>query len=534
MSKKNREKILLALVLAVAVLAAANSLLYFGRIDLTENKAFTISEVSKNLFREIPDRVTITYYLSGKLAKLSPVPGQIEDLLREYAAHGRGRIQVAVADPGKGNMGPQIERLGVVPQQIQVLEKNEQTVAVVYSGIVVSYLDSREVLPVVFDVTTLEYDLTLRIKKLVKGESRTVGMLLGKKEASLQADYQLLANNLSRSYTVKEVKRGEVVPADLTALFVLGGKDLDEYDLFRADQYLMKGGKILFAVDGVDVSLQANLRAEAPKDLPVYKMLSGYGVDVEHTLVLDSLCRRIPVRKNSGPMIIQSLEKYPHWVSVQGSGLSRKNPVTAKLSALDLLWPSPLRIKERQGLAVEILATSSADSWIMKDRFMTNPYEAPAFKAFASDTTGKYPLAVAMKGSFDSFFKGRPAPIREGEKGPPEDPVQSSADSRIIVVGDSDFASDLMRYSESTYNLAFFENALDWLSSDESVSAIRTRTARDTRLTRIENPSRKAAAILFAEVVNVALVPLAVLGFALLRAWRRREKASLEGEGAKS
>ena len=534
MMKKNQEKILLGLVLAAAVLLAANSLLFFGRLDLTENKAFTISEVSKNLFKDLPDRLTITYYVSGKLAKLSPIPGQIEDLLREYAAHGRGKIRVMVTDPAAGNQAQQIEKLGIVPQQIQVLEKNEQTVAVVYSGIVLSYLDSRETLPVVFDFASLEYDLTLRIKKLVKGESRTLGIVLGKKESSLQGDFQLLANSLSRYYTVKEVKRGEPVPADLTALFVLGGKDLEDYDLFPLDQYVMKGGKVLFAAEGVDVSLQANLKAEPLRDQPLLKLLAAYGVTVEPSLVLDSACRRIPVRKNSGPMIIQSMERYPHWVSIQGSGLSRKNPITARLSALDLLWPSPLKIQERPGLSAEVIASSSADSWLQRDRLMTNPYEAPAFKAFAADSAGKYPLAATLKGGFQSYFKGRPAPVRAGEKSPWAETVPASPETRLLVVGDSDFASDLMRYSESTYNLAFFENALDWLSSDDSMASIRTRTARDLRLSKIEDPKRKAGAILFAEVVNIGLVPLAVLAFGLLRSLRRREKAVLESEGAKS
>jgi ABC-type uncharacterized transport system involved in gliding motility auxiliary subunit len=95
----------------------------------------------------------------------------------------------------------------------------------------------------------------------------------------------------------------------------------------------------------------------------------------------------------------------------------------------------------------------------------------------------------------------------------------------MVVIGDDDFASDLMQFSDSLYNVLFVENAVLWLSGNEDLLALKTRAPTDSRLDRIENPQVKRRLMLAAELANVAGVPLLVLLFAVLRLWRRKEKA---------
>jgi gliding-associated putative ABC transporter substrate-binding component GldG len=533
MTKKRKEIILLFLTLTVFLLLGFNSLVFYFRADLTENKAYTISKVSKNLFREIPEQVTITYYVSEKLSRFSPIPLQIEDILYEYAAHGRGKIRVSVIDPAKAGQQNKMDQIGIIPQQIQTVEKNEQTLALVYTGIVISYHDSRDVLPVVYDLSTLEYDITSRIKKIITGEKNILGIMSGRSGGALAEEFQLLLGHLSRNYTVREVPKGEEIPPDISVLFILGGAELDVPALRAVDGYIMRGGKALFAVDGVRVDLSRNLEAAAQKDLPVFDVLASYGVRIKPELVLDTQSRRIPVQRNTGRITVQSLEKYDHWVSVQGPGFSRGSPVTARLTGLDLYWPSPLTLLETAGVTAEVIASSSIDSWTMRDRFVTNPYEAPAFRAAAADRSGKFTLAAALTGTFPSGFKDgslapRPgAPEAPGESGP------VSRETRIIVVGDSDLATDLMRYSDGVYNLNFFENAAAWLSLDDSLLEIKTRAARDLRLNRIEDPRTRNTVILFSQVVNLFAVPGFVLLFGIVRAFRRKERSAVAGDGGR-
>ncbi|MDR2587992.1 MAG: GldG family protein [Spirochaetales bacterium] len=530
MNGKMKEILLTLLTLLVLVLVAANSTVFYTRLDLTENKAFSISDVSKNLFREIPDQVHITYYISERLAGLSPIPGQIEDLLYEYAAHGRGRIRVSVVAPEKEkDFKP--EEAGVVPQEITVLEKNEQSVAIVYSGIVLAYMDNREVLPVVANPVNLEYDLTRRIKKLVNDERPSAGFLLGDRTMSLSRDMSAIGSRLAASYSVREISPGEEIPEDISLLFVFGGKDLSEADLYAVDQYIMAGGKAFIAMDRVDIDLMRNLEASPyDEELPIFSLLAAYGVSVEKNLVLDANARRIPVQRDTGFMRVQAYEIYNHWVSVQGQGLSRVHPVTAGLSVFDLYWPSSLAPREIEGVQAENLLSSGPDSWLISgERYPTNPYEAGSFRAIASDKAGRYPLGIALSGTFPSYFAGKKAPPeKSGDSGFTRLRKDLSEETRLIVLGDADASRDiLLNAAGSEYNLAFFENAADWLSGEDSLMTIRARSMRDTRLARIEDKDVRDGFILFSEIVNLVLVPVFVAGAGILRSMRRRTRHDL-------
>ncbi|MFP4563816.1 MAG: Gldg family protein, partial [Spirochaetia bacterium] len=141
MIRQRRKQIITSfLVLAIIVFAGLNSVRFFKRIDLTENRVYTISRVSRELFKEIPEIVHITYYRSDKLDDLSPIPRLVEDLLQEYTAHSRGRISMEVVDPAATGQEQSVEMMGLIPQQVEVVERNERSVARIYSGIVVRYL----------------------------------------------------------------------------------------------------------------------------------------------------------------------------------------------------------------------------------------------------------------------------------------------------------------------------------------------------------------------------------------------------------
>lgn len=531
MSKRMQEIVSFVLVLAIILAVVFNSAVYFFRLDLTENKVFSISEVSRNLFREIPEQVNVTYYLSDRLERRAVETQQIVDILNEYAAFSRGTISVDVVDPQAAGITSQVENLGVVPQQIQVIEEDQQSLAVVYTGIVISYLDQSETLPVVFDPAALEYELTSTIRNLVQGTSDVVGLLLGSEDEQISGFYQNLQQSLSRSFELRPLEQGEDIPPEVSALFVIGGSDLDDFDLFPVDQYIMNGGKALFAVDGVNVNFQRGIQATPPEELPILDMLESYGVRVRRNLVLDTQNQRIPVRRAAGSISVQSLEPYPHWVSVTGQGASRENAVTARFSGLDLYWPSPVTILPEAEEKAQVLLESSPESWLMEEPFVVNPQQSVAFRRGAADTRGSHVLAAALDGSFSSYFEGRRIPEREGVETDWNDIAPSVDSNRMIVIGDSDFASDLLEFSNSRYNITFLENVAEWLSNEDDLLEIKTRATRDLRLNAIPDPAVKARVATFAEIFNIFIVPLAVVAYGVLRFWRRREKTASRKSG---
>jgi len=521
MDKRKQQIILLLLVAALGLLVALNANRFFVRLDLSRNQAFTISQASRTLLADISDRVNITYYVSDKLRTRYLFPGQVEDMLQEYAAYGKGRIAVAVIDPSRDKKTTQAENLGVTPQQIQDVVKDELNVATVYSGIVIQYLDRYETIPLVTELSTLEFDLTTRIRRVVTQKEKILGVLVGDAARTLEKDYALLQQELSSGFRIQAVERGKEVPPEVTALFVLGNKDLEEADLLPLDQYLMRGGKVLFAVDSVDVNLAYNLQAAAVESGAFYDMLAAYGVRVQSQLALDTVDQRITVNTGNNRMMTV---RYPFWITISDKNVERAHPVTARFSGLDLYWATPLETIERVGVKEDVLIRTSPDSWIMKDRYELNPVLSASFSESAGSRE-KRALAVALQGRFVSFFKGRPIPTRKGEKPPSGAVVEQSPDTRMLVIGDSDMASGMVQYTNANYNLAFLSNCAEWLSSDDDLLGIRTRTQADVRLNRIQDPVAKARVMAVSQILNVIVVPLAVVLVGVLRLLLRRRRS---------
>ncbi len=530
--KKRAEIILFILGLAIVILAGLNSSRYFTRLDLTANKAFSISPVSKKLFREIPEQVYLTYYVSSKLRKLYPFPGQIEDLLLEYAAYSRGKIRVEVIDPVQDAEISRAQSLGVVPQQIEVVERDQRSLAQVYTGIVIQYLDRHQTIPVAVRVEALEYELTSRIRKVVSGEDRVIGILLGDQGRNLQQEFTNLYRTLSEDFRIEEVPAGQDVPADVDVLLVIGNQDLKEFDLFPVDQYLMKGGRALFAVEGVKVDLMRGLFATRLPNNPTLDMLETYGVRVKRELVLDKYCQnfRLPTQV-LGQVMWQIMEKYPYWITVAGQFVAKDNPITARFNGLDLYWPSPLEPVAKGNTQAEVLASTTPEGWTASEEpFDTYPRGGPLLLAQPHENKGRYPLVVSLRGEISSYFKGRSIPTREGEKRDWKNIVEQAKDSRIIVVGDADFASDLLQFTEATYNMDFLANTIQWLGNSEDLLSIKTRTARDTRLNKIQDPAQWQRAKLSTQLIALGLVPLAVISFGIGRLVYRRKKSVMRVE----
>jgi ABC-2 type transport system permease protein len=526
MKTKRSQIVVLVLVLAIAVFAGLNSQRYFFRLDLTRNRAYSISRVSKNLFQEIPEQLFITYYVSDKLKSLYPFPAQIEDLLLQYAAFSRGRIKVNVLDPAAAGETAQVESLGIFPQQIEVVEQDELSYATVYTGIIIQYLDRYETLPVVFRLDSLEYDLSSRIRALVQNEKQVIGLLSGDDGRAVTEDFRTAMSILSRDFAVREVARGETIPEDVSVLFVFGNKDLDSFDCFPIDQYIMSGGRALFAVEGVQVDLLRNLEAGRLESSPLLDMLEAYGVRVQREQLLDAYCQnfRLP-RQLFGQIMWEVLGKYPHWITVSEQFVSRDNAITARFAGLDLYWASPLELLPRQDVTAETLVRTTPEAWTMADRFETDPQRSESLLYTEHENKGQRVVAAALYGGLPSWFAGRDIPSRAGEERDWETIVPRADETRILVVGDSDFASEIYQYTDAAYNLDFLSNAASWLSNEEDLLEIKTRTTRDMRLNKIQDREARISLAWFTQMFATVLVPLMVIAFGLIRFAVRRKRS---------
>jgi ABC-type uncharacterized transport system involved in gliding motility auxiliary subunit len=509
MKRKTRELLVTLLVTICLALVLADSARWFVRLDLTRNAAYSISPVSRAIILGIPQQVHITYYLSDRLRSLSPAVERIVDLAQEYAAQSRGKVLLTVVDPDRTGQGERARAAGILPQQIQVVQQNEQRTIDVYSGIAIDYLDRYTSLPAVFTPDGLEYSLSFAVRKLLSGRRLVVGIIIGEPEKTLAGDYESLRTGLSRDYSLHELLPGEAIPPGVDALMVLGGTRWGEPQLRPIDAYLRAGGRVLFAVKGLRVSTAGSLAAAPVGPSPLLSMIGSYGVRVGSDMVLDTACRdyRLPQQGQGGQVAWETIGPYPPWVSLRSPNVSATHPVTASFAGLDLLWPVALSAQAPEGVLVEALASSSASSWLQGPPFVVNPYKV-AQGPPQGERPGRQVLAYALSGTFPAAFPGD-AP---------------SAPTRMIVIGDDDFLTDLVQFSDSLPNVLFAENAVLWLSGNADLLSIKTRAAAEGRLDRVQDPRARGRLMLLSELLNVAAIPLLVLVFGVIRTLRRRDR----------
>jgi ABC-type uncharacterized transport system involved in gliding motility auxiliary subunit len=523
---KMRRSIILLVLTCAVVIASVLVVERFGfRIDVSSDRTNTLSSVSRNLYKEIPEQVRITYYISSKLSSRYSGPRAIEDFLRSLESASKGRIVVEIEDPSSGKSQSDAQTLGISPQRMQIVENNEARVALVYSGIVVRYLDRTQVLPFILNTDTLEYDVVKAIRAAITDKKPIASILVGDGAKSLDNDFKYLSKVLEQSgWDKREISPGQEIPPETDVLVVLGNDALDDYDVYRIDVYLASGGKALFAVKGVDVQTMQGIVAQNLNQDAALRALETYGIKVARELVLDKSAAAIPYQTASpygGVMI--SYARYPHWIVTRPENRDASNPLTAKLAGLDLFWPSPLEIVSRSGVESSALVKTTNEAWLQKDRYSVSLEEIPLYSSDTGSSTGQYILVASLSGVLPQAYAGKPVPKREGADPLPALPEHSRS-SRILVVGSVEFATDYMTISGSEANASFIASAADWLASGDDIVALRSRGQRDTRFSKIKDAETKSALATLSYILNIGLVPAAVLAYGLVRAAKRRRQ----------
>jgi len=529
---KKQTTIITVLSIAAFILALLVSGRFWFRLDFSKNKAYTISKVSRNLHSEIPEPVNITYYLSDKLRTVVPAPAEIEDTLREYAAFSRGKFRVTVRDPVKAGLARTIEEIGLFPMEIQTVEQDQASIVTVYSGIVIEYLDRIEVLPWVISTDTLEYDLTSRIRAMASDTQRQIGVIAGDSYKPWNDDnFGYLNRSLfNAGFRVRVINAGDEIPDTLAGIFVFGGvEDLDEWALYRIDRFIQLGGKVLFAVNGILVDTSyGSLEARYLRDHGLLEMISSYGITVRPELVLDRNALNFPYQVSTPYGTVQSgiARSYPLWISVLEGNANPKHPVSSGLTGLHLYWASPLELHAPSNVEAAPLFTTTKEAWLMKENFYTSPMVMYMLELEAAETKGKQTLGASLAGEFPSFFRGVEKPVREGSDEELPDLPQRASPSRIIVIGDSNFATNIIGATQASHNLDFLTRIADWLVNDDDIIGIRNRQPQAGTFDKILDPGRRRSAMRFTQIFNVGIVPLLVIAAGLIAAYRRKARST--------
>ncbi len=502
--------LLILLILVVINLITTNTV---HRVDLTENKEFTVSSSTRNVVRNLDDLVTIKVYFSKDLPSyMANLPRSVRDLLDEYAANSKGNLRVRWEDPDKSpEMKRKLQQLGIPQVQLDVIQKDKRELANIYLGMVVLYEDKHEAIPVVQGPWGLEYELTTAILKVTRKESPKLGIISRFPREDFDQRYQQMQMVLGKQYEIEfvDLEGGQrAVPDDITTLMLVSPKDLSGAEQYRIDQFVMNGGKVFALLDVLEMgglALQGTRMSSGLEDL-----MASYGLRLNSDMLVD----RISSMASFSTGFMRFMSNYPLWPKVVKANFDQENPVVSKLETITMPWTRSLDTVGAPPDSVELtaLASSSPASWTTTSFGNLNPQQQWTPKEEDLHSRG---LVYALTGVFPSFFAGKEIPAVADSNAAPIDVSarrDESIPTQIIVVGNSYFATDQF-LSQFPGNLTFLLNSIDWMSMGDELMGIRSKHVVERPLREISQGHKS-----FLRLIGMFLMPLIVVCVGLARA----------------
>lgn len=501
-------------VLAVALLLFLATSLSHLHSDWTEGQIYTLSDSTQSLLDQLEEPILIRAYITSGLPQpYGRLKTFIEDMLRAYHEAGKGNIGFEVVDPsGDPNLSMALNAMKIPKVQVQVVEDDQAQVRQGYLAVVIEYLDSKEIIPVVQSEEGFEYLLTRKIKKLTgKGRSK-IGVLSGLGATGLY-DLRRLQELVGDDYELVEVE-GEkgAIPSGLSAMIIAGlEKKPSEGFRYRLDQFRMHGGGLLLLAGNAKPMLSSGFNVQ-PINANVNEWIKrDLGIAVDSGLVIDQQATRVAVNQQQGGFMFRSAVEYPFLPNV--TALHPEHPVTAGLESVSIPFASPLIWTGKDDGYVELMRSSPRASVQSGPPFDVNPLmnKAERFKGMSMRSSI---LALAVDGAAKSAFKQPPEAIADVSGY-----IDHTDSSRMIVVGAPALLDD--EFMDGG-NLVAVLNMLDWLSGDAGLIDLRSRGVTERPLESLSSAGRT-----FFKGLWMFGLPMLIGLFGLWRWWSLKKRHAI-------
>ncbi|TRZ66219.1 hypothetical protein D4R20_00875 [bacterium] len=543
MNRKDiKKEFLIRIAIIIGIIIAVNviSSRVFTRIDVTKNKSFTLSKISKDIVKGLGDKLVVKAYFSENLPPpYNNLRRQVQDLLSDYRSYSGGNLNYEFLNPTAeeqdNELAKDAQKYGITPVQIQAQENYKYEIKMAFLGLVLMYGGKQEVIPFIqpdntgFDAN-LEYELTSLIRKLSLEKKKKVGFLAGHGEYDY-SKFTEISKTLSAQYELVrvDVSKFTLVPDDVDVIIVMGPKsEFPESHKYILDQFLMRGGNIAWMINKVvpNFNQQQMVMGDQVKN-NLDDMLGSYGVAIENNLVKDLQCAQIPRQTQYG---FQILSEYPFFPRV--TNINRDIPAFKNVAFVIMPFVSSLDLNASQnkGLTVKPLLTSSDKSGKQEGFFFLNLEQFDNIGKLdrrAIDTMfghKGFVLGASYEGKFTSFYTGKPIPKDTAKDYPPPDSFPnlavkrlngSSKDARIVAIGDGDFGNEEQKMPKQ--NIEFFIDIIDYLADDIGLSEIRGKQTSEPVIEAPSDFSRKMFTFM-----NY-LLPLAIVAVFGLYNWNKRK-----------
>ena len=508
------------------------------------SKMISTADTLANLKQD--EKINVTLYFSPVLKNMgisgcAELEEIVETTFKEVNKQNKDRLDYKVVNPSESETIEFVQKYGI--QAIQYKSENQQKVAPL--GLVVEYNDDFRVIPVqierslfgyvVSGLETIGESINESLQSLMSNV-QSIGYVTGHGELSLQDERQALNFNkmVSAHYQIEELNLVENdIPMNMSCIVINGPKaDFAEEELYKIDQFIMRGGNVMFFVDSlVEQGGSPYQAAEyVPNELNIDKLLNKYGVKRNYDYVMDTNCYT-----TSSP---EYGKVNLYWAPImQKDSLAKKSVITQNLGYLIFLQNGSLDIsgaENNSNLKSTVLVKSSPESWAQSERIMLNPIfmTPPEAGNFAPQN-----LAVMIEGKFDSAYTEKPEfetsdESAEATESQTKDENQLTTENhlasaklpgKIFVTGSSYVTTYQILDGQDTSPISmFFLNVIDYLNGNEEVCTMRTKGLGINVLT-IKSPALATIAKYFNQFGLVILVAVAGLIVVRSRAKRRKQ-----------
>jgi len=506
--------LLLAVAFVVAVIVS-NQIFKGLRIDLTENRLYTVSDGTKRILGSIDEPINLYFYFSDQASEgvpsLRDYASRVRELLDEFVATSRGKLRLSVIDPlpfsededRATQFGLQGVQLGLTPDPIYMGLAGTNSVG--DDETIAFFQPDKEAF--------LEYDLAKLVSTLANPERRVIGLVSGLAMTG-QFDPQtqrmqppwVVYQQAQQVFEIRDLGVSfETVPDDIGVLWIVQPKNLSTTTQYAIDQFVMRGGKALIFVDpvaAVDAAPTEGMPQGMPpmgqaSDLPL--LFDGWGIDFTSQEVVADAQLALSINTGFSPRPT----RHYGYLGISPERMNSSDIITADLSMINAAMAGRLQAAEESSATVEALLTSSpASALIPASRFSFLPDPSSLQDGF---TSGGKPLIVAARisGTLPSAFPaGRPSSsVSTDDAAADEDSDEHIAESlepvNLIVVADVDLLSDslwvqLQRFfgqqiaSAFASNGAFVLNALESLAGSTDLIGVRSRGSYSRPFTKVE------------------------------------------------
>lgn len=513
--------LLLLAVLFLALSVLNNAALRGVRLDLTENRLFTLSEGTRDLLAGIEEPINLYFFYSRDAAQgvqwLQPYARRVREMLQEFAAESDGRIRLTEIEPEPFTEAE--DRAAAFGLQAVSLGAGSDPLYFGLAG--TNALDDTEVIPFFQPdrEALLEYDLAKLVYSLATPERTVVGLLStlpmtgGFDPASGRASQPwVVTTQLRQLFDVRNLATDIAwVDDDVDLLVLVHPKDLSDATLYAIDQFVMGGGKLIVFLDPVS-------DAELPRDIggasaalfqdrssALEPLLGAWGIAADTEQVVLDETNALSVNTTPGEPPVRHLA----FLGIGPDGLADGDPVTAELDRVNLATAGHVETKTDAGIEQVPLLTSSDNAALApKDQLQFLP-DPTALRDEFAPTGERYVLAARFRGALSSAYPDGPPETAR----PPEGTAHRTATdgpANLIVVADTDLLTDRLWVQAQSFfgqrvfqafagNGALVVNAVDNMTGSSELIAVRSRGSFSRPFEHVEALRREADAEFLAQ-----------------------------------